>query len=452
MNTRTVDGKVSIPISDDVRHKLDAAKRPGETDDEAIIRMMGSPSSKAELLGGIIMHEPSMLNRSDAARIAAFSGDRDALEKIRTVGMNEKVDLRDGSVFFTMNRHEAECILGRPIVWKDGLPLLTKQESRLVEMACQIRESIKDNPKLDTAARLRILSSMRAVSAGHTMTEALSRIGDTIKSEEMMAELIPWVSGPLKLARAQGTALHKLREVWKSGNVAAPAGDDFTRDPSLDMKAFDVDYQVFVIEHDWAAAFKGAKDFEGGEIALPYSCTAFEFYISGKRVITLMIAPDDAESIACVPVVQTSTGRWAMPWAYEYKNGRMLPTGSAPMENPFVAGFQRVADIIGETVRAVCISLEAEIAETTVVRAPHKMNHQRERKGKPPILDYHHVSLARRSRAPRLERDPNAEPGPKKRLHFRRGHYRHFPTFKTWIKWCLVGDPDLGFVDKDYRL
>lgn len=26
------------------------------------------------------------------------------------------------------------------------------------------------------------------------------------------------------------------------------------------------------------------------------------------------------------------------------------------------------------------------------------------------------------------------------------------PTFKSWIRWCLVGDPDLGFVDKDYRL
>jgi hypothetical protein len=38
------------------------------------------------------------------------------------------------------------------------------------------------------------------------------------------------------------------------------------------------------------------------------------------------------------------------------------------------------------------------------------------------------------------------------RLHFRRRHWRHFVNHKTWIKWTLVGDPDLGFIDKDYRL
>jgi hypothetical protein len=38
------------------------------------------------------------------------------------------------------------------------------------------------------------------------------------------------------------------------------------------------------------------------------------------------------------------------------------------------------------------------------------------------------------------------------RLHFRRGHYRHYPNHKLWIRWCLVGNPDLGFIDADYRL
>jgi hypothetical protein len=33
-----------------------------------------------------------------------------------------------------------------------------------------------------------------------------------------------------------------------------------------------------------------------------------------------------------------------------------------------------------------------------------------------------------------------------------RGHWRHYERHKTWIKWTLVGDPDLGFVDKHYRL
>lgn len=37
-------------------------------------------------------------------------------------------------------------------------------------------------------------------------------------------------------------------------------------------------------------------------------------------------------------------------------------------------------------------------------------------------------------------------------LHFRRGHWRHYGEYKTWIKWMLVGDPELGFVDKMYKL
>ena len=29
---------------------------------------------------------------------------------------------------------------------------------------------------------------------------------------------------------------------------------------------------------------------------------------------------------------------------------------------------------------------------------------------------------------------------------------QHGDRWRTWIKWMLVGDPDLGFVDKEYRL
>jgi hypothetical protein len=43
------------------------------------------------------------------------------------------------------------------------------------------------------------------------------------------------------------------------------------------------------------------------------------------------------------------------------------------------------------------------------------------------------------------------------RLHWRRGHWRVIHRFsefegRTWIRRCLVGNPDRGFVDKDYRV
>ena len=100
---------------------------------------------------------------------------------------------------------------------------------------------------------------------------------------------------------------------------------------------------------------------------------------------------------------------------------------------------------------AICIALDAAIATTEVVRAPHKINRVREAKGRLPIFDFHSVRLTKRSRPMPLPVDPDRAIT-RRRLHFRRGHWRHFDDHKTWINWMLVGDPDLGFVDKNYRL
>jgi len=38
------------------------------------------------------------------------------------------------------------------------------------------------------------------------------------------------------------------------------------------------------------------------------------------------------------------------------------------------------------------------------------------------------------------------------RFHFRRGHVRKLPEGNfTWVKYCMVGNPELGSVDKEYR-
>lgn len=103
-----------------------------------------------------------------------------------------------------------------------------------------------------------------------------------------------------------------------------------------------------------------------------------------------------------------------------------------------------------DQVRAICISLDAEIAVTTVERAPLALNEKRQKAGKPPLSDFHVVDLSKRHRV--ANSADGAGEGSKKRLHFRRGHWRHFETSKTWVKWCLVGNPDLGFISKSYTL
>jgi hypothetical protein len=113
---------------------------------------------------------------------------------------------------------------------------------------------------------------------------------------------------------------------------------------------------------------------------------------------------------------------------------------------------------VARQLQAALIALDAAVALTTVTRQPEKLNRARQRRGQLPLYDYHVVSLANRTRPATLPDDPATLPEESAgahrspRLHFRRGHWRHFENFKTWINWTLVGDPDLGFIEKHYRL
>ncbi len=110
-------------------------------------------------------------------------------------------------------------------------------------------------------------------------------------------------------------------------------------------------------------------------------------------------------------------------------------------------------DYLAGQIRAIAIALEAEVAEAIVVRAPHKLNRARAKRDQLPMLDHHVISLANRRRVAQLEeeyRDGEKRRSP--RLHFVRGHWRHYSAHKIWIAWTYRGDPDLGFIDKDYKL
>lgn len=97
------------------------------------------------------------------------------------------------------------------------------------------------------------------------------------------------------------------------------------------------------------------------------------------------------------------------------------------------------------------MALDAEVATRTMQRVSEKVNRKRAEEGREPFFSYHVINLNRRYRA------ANPSPGGgtvqgKRRLHFRRGHWRHYAEFKTWVRWTLVGNPELGFIDKEYRL
>lgn len=251
-----------------------------------------------------------------------------------------------------------------------------------------------------------------------------------VKSQEELDavdELIPWFDKTsYVLEKNDCSRIHKLQEAYKSGKVRI-----YEVGKPIHPPAGSIEYLTkahsFVIKHDWSAAL-GIED---GEVNLPYDLCAFEFRISGRNVIAFTVNDQIATEQAFTLLIE-SAGMWI---AFDEHKSHTNPHG--------------LIKIVWDNIRAICIALDAEVATQTIQRAPHKLNEKRLRDGKAPLRDYSVVDLSRRHR---IANPSSGESGSKKRLHFRRGHWRHFETSKTWVKWCLVGDPDLGFVAKHYTL
>ena len=267
------------------------------------------------------------------------------------------------------------------------------------------------------------------------------------KMIEEMQPLDQWANGALTLERPGGSCLHHLRQSIVDGSTFL-LGAKINAEVGEFSEAL-AETNCFVIEHDWAKAFTGAADFSEGDIRLPYEICAFDFKISSRRVVALMTTLDGSGDILMQIMV-----RCREMWAIDndicrHKNGVWSPIGAG--RTPETNCFQLLAEFIGAQVRAVVIALDAQAAESEVVRVNEKLARSREKSGYIPPTPYRVVSLARRSRVTPLPHAGATEHG-RVRLHFRRGHWRHYEDHKTWIRWMLVGNPDLGFVDKEYRL
>lgn len=241
-----------------------------------------------------------------------------------------------------------------------------------------------------------------------------------------MEDFEAWKTIPPVLQKNDCSRLHKIvrwlkRAKKKFSDLVVGEPDDY------DWK----NIQPFVVQHNWVEAFKNAGDYAEGSFNLPFERCAFELRISGKSV-TVLAQQDEG----CKP-------------AYDYyaECGDMWVSDDEEKEASAIPAFILAREVI----KAISVALDAEVATKTIVRASEKANRRRERDGKEPFYSYHVVSLAHRSRVA----NPLGGVGgatAQKRLHFRRGHWRHYEKFKTWIRWTLVGNPDLGFIDKEYRL
>lgn len=244
---------------------------------------------------------------------------------------------------------------------------------------------------------------------------------------------------------------HHVREAIRSGAIINERVRK-KREGALDLETEVLaKAQYFLVQHDWASAFRGAGEYDGGEFRLPFEICVFEFLISGHRMIVPAIEWGDDVLIS--PIMQTPKGWFSIgipmnlsTGAFNLPASRRLPPLTEPDGNNDGPEYD-VFVFIADQIKAVCVALEAQVAEAQTVSAPAKLNRARVKAGKPEISDHHVVYLSRRGATSRQ----SDFVGTKKRLHFRRGHWRHYADRRSWVRWTLVGNPDLGFVDKEYR-
>lgn len=282
-------------------------------------------------------------------------------------------------------------------------------------------------------------------------------------------DLTAWLNLPLELQRLDHSAFHQLRRAPYDGDLFASAQPVLELiDPAV-MEALWGDCEVFVVEHDWARAFERATGLDAGAVTLPHDVCAFEMKFSGRHVVATVFAGEGAD-LVMLPVVRAKCGAWfafgtvcvrpdgAIGFC-KNRDDRIVACGDdlPPFEN-----WTNVRDseedqssliwTIYQQVRCALIALSAEVARKEIVRLPWKSNRPPPAAIRQPTYSYHVISLARRERAAPAPRDPGAEPRARRRLHFRRAHDRHYQNHITKIAWMLVGDPELGWVDKHYKL
>jgi len=260
-----------------------------------------------------------------------------------------------------------------------------------------------------------------------------------------------WAAGPMKLERPQGSSMHHLVAFHR----------EYYPERALSFDGF----EDFVVEHDWHSAFADkSKDFLGGEWRLPYDECAFEFRISNVRVIAFFNQIGD--DILCNCVAMGIHREWhVMPSQFRVSADIVYPR--ADPGDRYDPLWSRPFDYIVKQVRAVCIMLDARVAEAETRGVSRELREHRARQGRTAQNDYRVVSLVRRTSRPPALRAAFGETGRHVKFHWRRGHWRHLQSrggqvpyidaegitrSKTWINWMPVGDPDLGFVEKEYRL
>jgi len=107
--------------------------------------------------------------------------------------------------------------------------------------------------------------------------------------------------------------------------------------------------------------------------------------------------------------------------------------------------------MVAFTYPVVCIVKMLQMSNVGIDRVPSppKLNKARIARGKPPLFDYHVLTIRERPNAPRANGQGGHHASP--RTHTRRGHVRHLDSKNVWVRSALI-NPGHGFLSKSYAM
>lgn len=230
-----------------------------------------------------------------------------------------------------------------------------------------------------------------------------------------------------------------------------------------------IDPHLFMLEHDW-------KWFDIGDIedflAL-YSLTK-ERIPAGKEwlpfshiIISAEVTnPETKKQFTIYLLAWTESGllEWSeeecirIHYASEYGLAKSQVCVMTKLEGFWMDAAESLEqqaemNCLGAIVISLMKMLECTNVEVKKEEFPKKLQKKRIAKGNMKGFD-RHILVVKPSKYlkedfPDMEKGTHASP----RLHFRRGHIRHLQKgVSVWVRDCMVGKADKGFVDKDYKV
>lgn len=202
---------------------------------------------------------------------------------------------------------------------------------------------------------------------------------------------------------------------------------------------------IFLNGHCWLEVFghKAVMEFAVPDgvttnYKIPYDVVVFEMMLNGRHAILIVEGDEDCGAKSATSWVETPN--LSVPFI------PISLLGAGPREKEIL---NRADTIIQASFAAAMLALETGVAEEETHPAPAFINKRRVKKGKRPLPAFKFLRVPAR----RCNSHPSHEYKGIVRLHWRHGHWRQVAEDKrVWVKSHLVGNPDLGFVDKHYRV